>query len=401
MDATPGPVESFTYDALGNTVALTDASGTPTQTTLYNAFGTVVVQTGSSTNDRLHNTKEHDASTGLDNYGMRYYDESTGTFITRDPSGYGDGLNVYLNVHDDPVNSVDPQGLQAWYQGWGGAISGLWNGDTLNVGSHFNAQDQLVYRHTTESVQDVYDRAVWDRTHGAGDAIESRLQGGPVSVGGVTFNGADRSDEQQVAGQIVDATKRAVAAVESGGKSEIMITAKDLLAQMTTGKSGGGSPGNIPNVPGDEGDDDPADDQSATDGANSNGTNEATGNVTPGQGTAPEATNAEQGEESGPYSNIPDPRNVGPGKDFTPATKQKILEQNRAANGGVLSPIRAARNLYLRKRANLGLRRRQTRPKSITWILNLVAARIAQLTRRCSAGWRIATRVIINLWRLT
>ena len=154
---------------------------------------------------------------------MRYYDESTGTFITRDPSGFSDGLNVYVSVHDDPVNGVDPQGLSVT---WVETVKSMWRGDTLNVGAHFDG-DKQIYRHTTESVQDVYDKAVWDGTHGAGDAIASRLQGAPATVGGVTFNAADRANEQQTAGQIIDNTKRAVAAVESGGRTEVVTAVQD------------------------------------------------------------------------------------------------------------------------------------------------------------------------------
>jgi RHS repeat-associated protein len=36
------------------------------------------------------------------------------------------------------------------------------------------------------------------------------------------------------------------------------------------------------------------------------------------------------------YSNLPDPKNVGSGKGFTRSTKEKILNQNKAANGGVV-----------------------------------------------------------------
>jgi hypothetical protein len=48
------------------------------------------------------------------------------------------------------------------------------------------------------------------------------------------------------------------------------------------------------------------------------------------------ASNAPNNATGGKYSNLPDPRNVGAGKDFTPATKRKILEQNKQANGGVI-----------------------------------------------------------------
>lgn len=108
----PDSVEFFVYNAVGHTVALSDYSSAVTQSTLYEAFGDTVEQSGSSTNNRLRNTKERDASLGLDNDGFRYYDPATGRYIARDPIGYGDGLNVYHHVRSDPVNSVDPTGLE-------------------------------------------------------------------------------------------------------------------------------------------------------------------------------------------------------------------------------------------------------------------------------------------------
>jgi RHS repeat-associated protein len=38
----------------------------------------------------------------------------------------------------------------------------------------------------------------------------------------------------------------------------------------------------------------------------------------------------------GPYGNLEDPPNVGPGKDFTPEQKKKIYDENRKRNGGKL-----------------------------------------------------------------
>ncbi|NJL33335.1 MAG: hypothetical protein HC893_05085, partial [Chloroflexaceae bacterium] len=42
------------------------------------------------------------------------------------------------------------------------------------------------------------------------------------------------------------------------------------------------------------------------------------------------------GSGGGPYSNLEDPSGVGPGKDFTPAQKRKIIQENRVRNGGVV-----------------------------------------------------------------
>ena len=106
-----GPIEHFTYDALGSTVALTLGNGAVAKTDYYEAYGNTTSSTGSSANNRLSHTKERDFSLGLDNHGFRYFDPETGRYITRDPIGYGDGLNVYLYVHNNPINGIDPLGL--------------------------------------------------------------------------------------------------------------------------------------------------------------------------------------------------------------------------------------------------------------------------------------------------
>jgi RHS repeat-associated protein len=42
----------------------------------------------------------------------RYYDPGTGRFVTRDPSGYGGGVNLYGFAGDNPVNENDPSGFR-------------------------------------------------------------------------------------------------------------------------------------------------------------------------------------------------------------------------------------------------------------------------------------------------
>ncbi len=44
-----GLYQHFVYDALGNTISLTDDSANVTQSTMYDAFGQTVEQTGTST----------------------------------------------------------------------------------------------------------------------------------------------------------------------------------------------------------------------------------------------------------------------------------------------------------------------------------------------------------------
>ncbi len=47
---------------------------------------------------------------GLDYYRARYYDPTTGRFLSKDPSGMVDGPNLYAYAGNNPVNFADPSG---------------------------------------------------------------------------------------------------------------------------------------------------------------------------------------------------------------------------------------------------------------------------------------------------
>ena len=57
--------------------------------------------------------KERDDFTGLYYFGYRYYAHWIGGWINPDPLGPEDSENLYLYVHNNPINLVDPNGLQA------------------------------------------------------------------------------------------------------------------------------------------------------------------------------------------------------------------------------------------------------------------------------------------------
>ncbi|MDX2064806.1 MAG: RHS repeat-associated core domain-containing protein [Fimbriimonadaceae bacterium] len=54
---------------------------------------------------------QEDGDSGLQLLGHRYYDPSTGRFLTRDP--IKDGRNWYTNCENNPLTAVDPDGLQS------------------------------------------------------------------------------------------------------------------------------------------------------------------------------------------------------------------------------------------------------------------------------------------------
>lgn len=101
-------------DRLGSTERLTNSSQSTTDTRQYDAFGMLVSSTG-STASPFGFAGEHGYQEDLDSelklLGHRYYDPSTGRFLTRDPDQ--DGRNWYTYVKNNPLTFVDPDGQAA------------------------------------------------------------------------------------------------------------------------------------------------------------------------------------------------------------------------------------------------------------------------------------------------
>ena len=89
---------------------LTSSTGTVTATDTYTGYGAVAGATGTATNPFGYAGEYTDPTTGLQYDQARYYDPTTGQFLTVDPL-VAQTQQPYSYTDDDPVNDVDPSGL--------------------------------------------------------------------------------------------------------------------------------------------------------------------------------------------------------------------------------------------------------------------------------------------------
>ena len=108
------------YDGNGNVTGLiSGANGTVIAKFVYGPFGEVVKATGSmaGASPFQYSTKYMDAETGLNYYGYRYYNPSTGRWLSRDPVGEQGGVNLFEFAANDSINKCDQLGQFTSVQG--------------------------------------------------------------------------------------------------------------------------------------------------------------------------------------------------------------------------------------------------------------------------------------------
>src|SRR5271157_750072 len=105
------------FDGNGNVSALVNAAdgSVPAQYD-YGPFGEVIRATGpmAKLNPFRFSTKYQDDESDLVYYGYRYYNASTGRWLSRDPIVEYGGLNIYTFIGNDAVNNLDLFGFASW-----------------------------------------------------------------------------------------------------------------------------------------------------------------------------------------------------------------------------------------------------------------------------------------------
>jgi len=148
-------------DHLGTARVMTNNAGTVLDDSDFYPFGGERAVLSSSGNSYKFTTKERDSESTLDNFGARYFGSSLGRFMSPDPLGIlsaettsPQSLNLYSYVQNNPVNAVDPDGLDCVYVNDNSVSvvrgdcksetdSGIFVNGTININSFtYNSQTQ-------------------------------------------------------------------------------------------------------------------------------------------------------------------------------------------------------------------------------------------------------------------
>jgi RHS repeat-associated protein len=160
-DETGTIVESYRFDAWGRVLGVYDSNNQPiTQTKIGNRF--------------LWQGREYYWSVGLYDFRARVYDPITGRFLSKDPIGITGGLNEYTFCANNPVNFVDPFGLD-WFDNTANFFAGA--GDSLTFGITDWVREQAGWNTTVNHNSTAYVAGEWTET-----AIEVAATGGSAAL---------------------------------------------------------------------------------------------------------------------------------------------------------------------------------------------------------------------------
>jgi RHS repeat-associated protein len=129
-----GGVYYYFADHLGTAREIVQSgSTTPCYDADFTPYGVEMPNTNTCAQNYKFTGKERDTESGLDNFEARYDSSSTGRFLSPDPLGghfmNPQSLNRYAYVHNNPLNLIDPNGLDCIYLSANGTSATVQSGD--------------------------------------------------------------------------------------------------------------------------------------------------------------------------------------------------------------------------------------------------------------------------------
>jgi RHS repeat-associated protein len=112
LSETRGSTTSYYQaDGLGSVTSLSNSSAALANTYTYDSYGKLTTSSGTVANPFRYTGRDFDSETGLSYYRARYYDPTTGRFISEDPIQFVSGVDFYTYGRNNPVIFGDPLGL--------------------------------------------------------------------------------------------------------------------------------------------------------------------------------------------------------------------------------------------------------------------------------------------------
>ncbi|MEW6157379.1 MAG: RHS repeat-associated core domain-containing protein [Verrucomicrobiota bacterium] len=117
------------YDGNGNVMALVDAStGNNSAKYDYGPFGEALNATGAAASVYMlrYSSRYEDLKTEHIYFGFRYLHVSSGSWTSRDPKGEQGGFRLTNFCNNDPINAIDPHGLDVQWKASGILSDSVW-----------------------------------------------------------------------------------------------------------------------------------------------------------------------------------------------------------------------------------------------------------------------------------
>ena len=182
--------DNYLTDALSSTVVVTGSTGSSQVEYSYEPFGSISI-TGTTTNSYTFTGREIDGL-GINYYRARYYNPTTGRFLSEDPAGFAGGINEYRYADDDPIDFIDPSGLDkkspnkmCGYLPSGEVQSVFGNGNFIGTGGSLD----LVTNFRTGEVTGYFSPGYFAGAAGLGASLTSGYTFGDLGAGNTNFEG--------------------------------------------------------------------------------------------------------------------------------------------------------------------------------------------------------------------